>query len=402
MGALNRETSGLRQATEAARVYEENVHKALNIRERWRIPIVFIKVSKNRRLSPKDMRIWQKVTANMKTEEDAALMAAVLSPQTSTTANSSFDFAADVVATKTASTVAYVAAAPVGKVSKTASSPRHVAPLQKTPSRLAKQRSVARLKVDEEDGPAPTKISPSPSNARLLTRGGSVRQSSFRSATTDVSPKGRASAKYSSKYGSKVAAGPAGAERETTVTTQPEASAQTVLGAVVQSLRASFGMSSKSSKVQPVVTVVTTDSEQTVSDSGGYIPCTTAESAATTAFPTVDVTAGEQELDVTPLDNMAPTAKPVVTSRKKASSFLLSLLQSLSVSTHPASGSSFLYSADAAATAVATGDGRQAADHSAAGGSAAEAAAVQHSRFPLVQMVLAGLLGNTSASEKCT
>lgn len=210
MGALSKEAAGLRNATEAARMYEENVRKALNIKERWRIPIVFIKVSKSRRLSATDTRIWQKDTSNMKTEDAAAHMAAVLSPQAPSTEDSSLDFTSDLAVKPAAVSVAYVAAALGANVSKAVSGPRPVPALQKTPSRLTKQRSAARLKIVEEDGPAPMKSSPMPSSARLFTRAASVRGSSFRGATTDISPKGRTSTKHSSK----VAAGTVIVEQE--------------------------------------------------------------------------------------------------------------------------------------------------------------------------------------------
>lgn len=143
---------------------------------------------------------------------------------------------------------------------------------------------------------------------------------------------------------------------------------------------------------------------------GAGIVLFTAESAVMTV-PTVD-SAAEHGLDATPLDTAAGAVKPAaqVTSRKKASSFLLSLLQGLNVATY-SPPSSFLHSAggaDASASAGAIDGSRQATDHIVAGGSTAGAAesavltnTVYQSRFPLVQMVLAGLLGNTTASEKC-
>lgn len=52
--------------------------KPLSSKQRWRIPIVFIKVSNSKRLNAHDAKIWSAVTQNMRTEEDAARMAAVL------------------------------------------------------------------------------------------------------------------------------------------------------------------------------------------------------------------------------------------------------------------------------------------------------------------------------------
>lgn len=52
--------------------------KTLTRRERWRIPIVFIKVSNSKRLNAPDAKIWSAVTQNMRTEEDAVRMSAVL------------------------------------------------------------------------------------------------------------------------------------------------------------------------------------------------------------------------------------------------------------------------------------------------------------------------------------
>lgn len=56
--------------------------KPLTPRERWRIPIVFIKMSNSKRLNAADAKIWFSVTQNMRTEEDAARMAAVLARPT--------------------------------------------------------------------------------------------------------------------------------------------------------------------------------------------------------------------------------------------------------------------------------------------------------------------------------
>lgn len=50
----------------------------LSTRERWRIPLVFIHVLQGQRLNLYDAKIWSSVTQNMRTEEDAARLAAVL------------------------------------------------------------------------------------------------------------------------------------------------------------------------------------------------------------------------------------------------------------------------------------------------------------------------------------
>lgn len=65
------------KALELEKIAESST-KPLTTRERWRIPIVFIKASKGKRLNVPDAKIWTAVTQNMRTEEDAANMAAVL------------------------------------------------------------------------------------------------------------------------------------------------------------------------------------------------------------------------------------------------------------------------------------------------------------------------------------
>lgn len=66
------------QAEALDNVTEVPTPKPLTCRERWRIPIVFIKTSHNRHLSVSDAKIWRAVRQNMKSDEDSARMVAVL------------------------------------------------------------------------------------------------------------------------------------------------------------------------------------------------------------------------------------------------------------------------------------------------------------------------------------
>lgn len=79
--ALNSEKAKLHtecdKAVELEKIAEDSTKK-LSAKERWRIPIVFIKISNSKRLSAADARILSSVAQNLHTEEDATRMSAVL------------------------------------------------------------------------------------------------------------------------------------------------------------------------------------------------------------------------------------------------------------------------------------------------------------------------------------
>lgn len=70
------------QAQALEKIAQEST-KPLTGRQRWRIPIVFVKISHSKCLSAPDTKILRAVTQNIKCEEDALRMAAVLAPSPS-------------------------------------------------------------------------------------------------------------------------------------------------------------------------------------------------------------------------------------------------------------------------------------------------------------------------------
>lgn len=79
MEAFEAEKKSLQEHTEKAHnlQVQASVEAGLTVRQRWRIPIVFVKVSKGNRLSAEDTLIWQHVTSRIKTEADAARVTGV-------------------------------------------------------------------------------------------------------------------------------------------------------------------------------------------------------------------------------------------------------------------------------------------------------------------------------------
>jgi hypothetical protein len=70
MQGLDDEMKAIQKSTENAAKYQETARSILSVRERWRIAIVFGKVSKGRRLSVADTRIWKTVLKNLPPDID--------------------------------------------------------------------------------------------------------------------------------------------------------------------------------------------------------------------------------------------------------------------------------------------------------------------------------------------
>lgn len=80
MRAVEAAKAALRQDCENARKLEAIVQVSFTRAERWRIPIVFVKVCHNKQLKQQDAAIWQKVTSAMQMPEDAVRLATMLEP----------------------------------------------------------------------------------------------------------------------------------------------------------------------------------------------------------------------------------------------------------------------------------------------------------------------------------
>lgn len=72
--ALEEEKAKLHESCEVAAEVTAEIIITEEVQERWRMPIVMNKVSRGQRLNPRDAKIFQKVQANMKTEDDVARM----------------------------------------------------------------------------------------------------------------------------------------------------------------------------------------------------------------------------------------------------------------------------------------------------------------------------------------
>jgi hypothetical protein len=72
MQGLEREMKAIQKSTENAAKYQETARSILSVRERWRLAIVFGKVSKGRRLSVADTRIWKTVLKNLPPDIDTS------------------------------------------------------------------------------------------------------------------------------------------------------------------------------------------------------------------------------------------------------------------------------------------------------------------------------------------
>lgn len=80
MRAMEAAQAALMRDAETARRLEAIVQVSFTKTERWRIPIVFVKVCKNKKLKGDDAQIWQKVTATIQSEADADRLATMLEP----------------------------------------------------------------------------------------------------------------------------------------------------------------------------------------------------------------------------------------------------------------------------------------------------------------------------------
>jgi hypothetical protein len=72
MQGLDDEMKAIQKSTESAAKYQETARSILSVRERWRLAIVFGKVSKGRRLSVADTRIWKTVLKNLPPDIDTS------------------------------------------------------------------------------------------------------------------------------------------------------------------------------------------------------------------------------------------------------------------------------------------------------------------------------------------
>ena len=68
--ALEEERTQLKASCEQAAIHHTEASVPLTVKERWRIPIVLIKMDKGKVLSAGDTKIWEAVSANLKTQED--------------------------------------------------------------------------------------------------------------------------------------------------------------------------------------------------------------------------------------------------------------------------------------------------------------------------------------------
>lgn len=77
LNALEDEKQGLRLLSASADIHEEKARKLLNIRDRWRIPIVVKRVASGRRLSINDAKIWNEVAKRLQITEDSDVNAVI-------------------------------------------------------------------------------------------------------------------------------------------------------------------------------------------------------------------------------------------------------------------------------------------------------------------------------------